>query len=54
MDVLYPRAEAFIELNGACGLIDDSKLVGDVSVCDEVMPKEDYFGLFSLNAIKCL
>lgn len=54
MDVLNPRAETFIKLYGACGLINDSKLVGDVSICNEVMPKEDYFGLLSLNAIKCL
>lgn len=54
MDMLYFGAETFIKLYHACYLIDNSELVGDVSVCDEVMPKEDYLGLFSLYPIKGL
>lgn len=51
MDVLYPSAEAFVELYNACDLIDYPEFISNVSVCDEVMPKEDYLGLFSLYSI---
>lgn len=54
MDVLYLGTEAFIELYAACVFVDDPELVSDVSVCDEVMTKEDYLGLFSLYAIEGL
>lgn len=53
MDVFYPRTEAFIKLYTACVFINDSKLVGDISVCYEVMPEKDYLGLLSLNTVEC-